>query len=136
MNKKKLLAKFIRLIKNEKELTNFIAFIFNYKDFNDYNYIFRLLEKEDRVVIDIYDNISNNRFNRYIFSFSNNNLKTKVIKENNVFITYINVNALKEGNNNLYKLAYMFKLNKKEMIIYASTFLESKYIEILKRIIK
>lgn len=136
MNKKKLLAKFIRLIKKEKELTNFIAFIYNYKDFNDYNYIFRLLEKEDRVVIDIYDNISNNRFNRYIFSFSNNNLKTKVIKENNVFITYINVNTLKEGNNNLYKLAYMFKLNKKEMIIYASTFLESKYIEILKRIIK
>ena len=127
---------FIRLIKKEKELTNFIAFICNYKDFNDYNYIFRLLEKEDRVVIDIYDNISNNRFNRYIFSFSNNNLKTKVIKENNVFITYINVNTLKEGNNNLYKLAYMFKLNKKEMIIYASTFLESKYIEILKRIIK
>lgn len=136
MNKKKLLAKFIRLIKKEKELTNFIAFIYNYKDFNDYNYIFRLLEKEDRVVIDIYDNISNNRFNRYIFSFSNNNLKTKVIKENNVFITYINVNTIKERNNNLYKLAYMFKLNKKEMIIYASTFLESKYIEILKRIIK
>lgn len=136
MNKKVLFARYIRLIKRERELTNFIAYIFCYNDFYDYNYIFRLSEKKDRVVIDIYDNISDNRFNRYVFIFNNCSLNNKVIEENNVFITYININNLKDGDNKLYKLAYLFKLDKIEMIKYANTFLEYKYIELLKRIIK
>lgn len=137
MNKKELMAKYIRKIKRKKELTSFIAYMFDYNDFHDYNYIFRMVEEKNRVIIDIYDNISSNRFNRYIFNFNRSNLNTKVIKEKNIFVTYINIPNLKDNiNNKLYKLAYLFKLNKKEMIEYADTFLDKKYIDILIDIIK
>lgn len=136
MNKKVLLAKYIRSLKRRKLLTQFIAFIFDYEDFHDYNYIFRISEEKSRVIIDIYDNISNNRFNRYIFNYQKNYIKTNIIKVNNIYVTYINVNSIKNTDKKLYKLAYLFKLDKKEMLKYANTFLKKEYVEVLKDIIK
>ena len=136
MNKKVLLAKYIRSLKRRKLLTQFIAFIFDYEDFHDYNYIFRISEEKSRVIIDIYDNISNNRFNRYIFNYQKNYIKTNIIKVNNIYVTYINVNSIKKTDKKLYKLAYLFKLDKKEMLKYANTFLKKEYVEVLKDIIK
>ena len=137
MNNKKIFAKYIRIIKRRKELTNFISNIFDYKNINEYNYIFRLIEEDNRVIIDIYDNISKNRFNRYIFNFNKSNLKSKIIKENNIYITYINIYNLSINNKNkIYMLGYLFKLDKDKMIDYATKFLDKKYIEILINIIK
>ena len=136
MNKKELLEIFIKTIQKNKLLTEFIQNIFDYKNLHDYNYIFRISTNREEVIIDIYDNISNHRFNRYVFSYNRGKYKTNVIEENNVFVTYIDVLNLTGSNNKLYKLAYMTILKKEKIIDYAKTFLDNKFINILKEIIK
>lgn len=136
MNKKDILYTFIKTIEKKQLLTKFIKNIFDYENFNDYNYLFRITGNSNQAIIDIYDNISDNRFNRYIFNFSRSNYNTRVIKEGNVFVTYIDVLRIGDSNNKLYKLAYMLKLNKTDMIKYANTFLDQIFVDILKEIIK
>ena len=69
MNKKNMMREFINIINNRKLMTDFIKNIFDYDNFNDYNYLFRMIEEDNGIIIDIYDNVSDNRFNRYIFLF-------------------------------------------------------------------
>ena len=135
MNKRDMLYRFIKRIERSKLLTLFIQNIFDYDNLYDYNYIFRINKEGDNLVIDIYDNVSVNRFNRYIFNYGNNVINDNSC-DNNVFITYINVNNIKDSNNKLYKLAYLFKLEDDNMIAYANTFLDQKIVTILKTIIK
>ena len=136
MNKKDILYTFIKTIEKKQLLTKFIKNIFDYENFNDYNYLFIITENINQVIIDIYDNISDNRFNRYIFNFSRSNYDTRVIKEGNVFVTYINVLRIGDSNNKLYKLAYLTKLDRNKMSAYASTFLDKEFVAILISIIK
>lgn len=132
MTEKKLLKEFMETIEKDKTLTQFIINIFDYEDFHDYNYIFRLIENEDNVIIDIYDNISENRFNRYIFSFVNGNYDYKVTEEKNVFVNYINVLNLNNCDNKLLKFAYLFKLNDNNLRIeYAKEFLDDVFVNLL-----
>lgn len=131
-----MLYRFIKRIERSKLLTLFIQNIFDYDNLYDYNYIFRINKEGDNLVIDIYDNVSVNRFNRYIFNYGNNVINNDNSCDNNVFITYINVNNMKDSNNKLYKLAYLFKLEDDNMIAYANTFLDQKIVTILKTIIK
>ena len=102
----------------------------------NYNYIFRLSITNDEVIIDIYDNISDNRFNRYIFNYSKGKNHTTIIKEGNVFKTYIDVLNLSDSDNKLYKLGYMSLLDDNEILDYAKSFLTDEFIDILKNIIK
>ena len=136
MNKRDMLYRFIKRIERSKLLTLFIQNIFDYDNLYDYNYIFRINKEGDNLVIDIYDNVSVNRFNRYIFNYGNKVINNDNSCDNNVFITYINVNNIKDSNNKLYKLAYLFKLEDDNMIAYANTFLDQKIVTILKTIIK
>lgn len=136
MNKRDMLYRFIKRIERSKLLTLFIQNIFDYDNLYDYNYIFRINKEGDNLVIDIYDNVSVNRFNRYIFNYGNNVINNDNSCDNNVFITYINVNNMKDSNNKLYKLAYLFKLEDDNIITYANTFLDQKIVTILKTIIK
>lgn len=136
MNKKVILVKLMNTIKNNGLLTKFLNTVFEYNNLSDFSYIYRLTNKADRVVIDIYDNISNNRFNRYIFLFNDLKYDKRVVEENNVFVTYINVLKYKDNNNNFDKLIYLINLDKQEMIMYANTFLDKEFIEILNDIIK
>lgn len=131
-----MLYRFIKRIERRKLLTLFIQNIFDYDNLYDYNYIFRINKEGDNLVIDIYDNVSVNRFNRYIFNYGNNVINNDNSCDNNVFITYINVNNIKDSNNKLYKLAYLFKLEDDNIITYANTFLDQKIVTILKTIIK
>ena len=131
-----MLYRFIKRIERSKLLTLFIQNIFDYDNLYDYNYIFRINKEGDNLVIDIYDNVSVNRFNRYIFNYGNNVINNDNSCDNNVFITYINVNNMKDSNNKLYKLAYLFKLEDDNIITYANTFLDQKIVTILKTIIK
>ena len=136
MNKKNIMYKFINTIENNNLMTEFIINIFDYQNFNKYNYIFRMIKEKDNIIIDIYDNISDNRFNRYIFCFTNCNYDIKRVEESNVYVTYISINNIKNNENKLYKLAYLFSLDKNTMINYAKTFLNHKFITILESIIK
>ncbi len=136
MNKKNIMYKFINTIENNNLMTEFIINIFDYQNFNKYNYIFRMIKEKDNIIIDIYDNISDNRFNRYIFCFTNCNYDIKRVEESNVYVTYISINNIKTNENKLYKLAYLFSLDKNTMINYAKTFLNHKFITILESIIK
>lgn len=136
MNKRDMLYRFIKRIERSKLLTLFIQNIFDYDNLYDYNYIFRINKEGDNLVIDIYDNVSVNRFNRYIFNYDNKVINNDNSCDNNVFITYINVNNMKDSNNKLYKLAYLFKLEDDKIITYANTFLDQKIVAILKTIIK
>ena len=136
MNKRDMLYRFIKRIERRKLLTLFIQNIFDYDNLYDYNYIFRINKEGDNLVIDIYDNVSVNRFNRYIFNYDNKVINNDNSCDNNVFITYINVNNMKDSNNKLYKLAYLFKLEDDKIITYANTFLDQKIVTILKTIIK
>ena len=117
-------------------MTKFIINIFDYERLQDYNYIFRMIDGNNEVIIDIYDNVSDNRFNRYIFSFIDNVYVFKVLEEGNVFVNYISVLNMVDGNNKLEKLAYLFKLDEDEMLDYANTFLNKIFVDILEEIIK
>ncbi len=136
MSKKEILELFIKTIEERKLLTEFIKYLFDYEKLYDYNYIFRIASDNQEVVIDIYDNVSDHRFNRYIFSYQKGKYQTRVIDENNVFATYIDVLNISKPNNKLYKLAYMTTMDKNRIIEYAQTFLTSEFIDILKEIIK
>lgn len=136
MNKKNFMGMFINEINDKKLMTNFIRNIFRYKNFYDYNYLFRMIENDDEIIIDIYDNVTDNRFNRYIFSFSDINYSYKVIEEKNVFVNYLSILKSFDGDNNLIKLAYLFKIEDEIMIEYASTFLDKEFVDILKNILK
>lgn len=130
----KKMIKFIEMIKESNLLTNFIKVIYGYDNLSDYNYIFRMFSSDNEIVIDIYDNISINKFNRYIFKFDMCNYTVKDIMEDFLFVKYISVLNIKNSNNNLYKLAYLFSLDDNKMLEYASSFLDNKFVDILKRI--
>lgn len=137
MNRACLLYQFINTIRDKNLLTEFIKYIFEYQELHDYNYIFRIVKEHSEVIIDIYDNVSENRFNRYIFSYKKGEYSNGIIaNNNNVFVTYIDVLGLKNSEVLMYKLGYMTTLGKRKIVEYAHTFLDDKYIEILKEIIK
>lgn len=138
MNNKSLMYNFIKELEKENLITIFICNILKYQELNDYNYMFRVKEETTNIIIDIYDNISINRFNRYIFHFSNSKNKSviSINEENNVFVTDIFVfNSSPDSNNNLIKLAYLFNINKKEMSKYSQTFLSKNITEVLNKLI-
>ena len=136
MNKKEMMLRFLRKIKYRKLMTSFLINIFDYNGLHDYNYIYRIEDNNDDIIIDIYDNISANRFNRYIFSFSNLEKDYQVYEKDSVFVTIINVINSKDNQNKLLKLAYLFNIDKEKMLDYANTFLDMEFIKIIKEIIK
>lgn len=136
MNKKNIMRDFLNEINDSKLMTKFIKNIFGYENLHDYNYLFRMIDSNDEIIVDIYDNVSDNRFNRYIFSFINKDYKMKVIEEGNVFVNYICVLNMEDSDNNLLKLAYLFKIDNNMMVNYACSFLDDIFVEILKNIIK
>ncbi len=133
MTKKNDMYIFLKKIEAKKLMTFFLIDIFNYIDFNDYNYISRICKKRAAVILDVYDNVTDNRFNRYWFDFSKNNQKYFVKETNNVFVTHINILSNNETSNNLFKLAYLFKISYKERVEYAKSFLRKEIVNILKK---
>lgn len=136
MNKKSIMWEFINVINNRNLMTKFIKNIFGYKNFYDYNYLFRMIDNNDEIIIDIYDNVSDNRFNRYIFSFNDKEYEFRMIEEGNVFVSYISVLNIVCCDNNLLKLAYLFKIDEILMVDYAKNFLDNVFVEILECILK
>lgn len=138
MNKKVLMKEFIETIDRRKLMTQFIKNMFNYQELYDYNYLFRIKEEGNMIVIDIYDNVSNNRFNRYIYRFSPGKYMIKIEEKDNVFVNYINIMNIDKDNyeNNIIKLGYLFKLKKNKMIEYAHKFLSDEVVDILSEILK
>ena len=135
MSKKDMMVDFIEEIERKKLLTLFIGNLFDYDNFFDYNYLFRMTNEKNRIIIDIYDNVSDNRFNRYIFSFVKGKCDYKVIEDKNVFVNYINILNLSDSNNKLLKLGYLFKIEKTKMIEYANNFLDKEIVDCLINII-
>ncbi len=128
---------FINTIQNNKLLTKFLVNIFDYEDFYDFNYFFRVINNDFEIIIDLYDNVSENRFNRYVFNFSNdNNYLILENMEDGIFVKYINVLNLADNNDKLLKFGYLFKMDVSKMIMYASSFLDKEFVLILKEIIK
>ena len=138
MNKRVLMKEFIETIDRRKLMTQFIKNMFNYQELYDYNYLFRIKEEGNMIVIDIYDNVSNNRFNRYIYFFSPGKYMIKIEERDNVFVNYINIMNIDKDNyeNNIIKLGYLFKLKKNKMIEYAHKFLSDEVVDILSEILK
>ena len=62
---REVLSEFLYSLEEEKKLTKFLKIIFKYKVLHDYNYISRIVVSKESVILDIYDNILENRFNRY-----------------------------------------------------------------------
>ena len=131
MNKKVIMGRFIEKIEDRKLTTLFIKELFDYDNFNDYNYLFRMKDDNKRVIIDIYDNVSSNRFNRYIFSFTKGDYDFKLVEDKNVFVSYINILNLYDSDNKLLKLGYLFRIRKNKMIDYAKTFLTDEIVKCL-----
>lgn len=134
MNKKEMMHFFIDRLNSDNLITLFIKNIFDYQNIYDYNYLFRLVSCDDSVIIDIYDNVSENRFNRYIYSFGEGDYDINVIEECNVFVSSICVNNVVDSDNKLLKLAYLFKLDNDKMIEYAKTFLDRKIVSVLEEV--
>ena len=138
MNKRVLMKEFIETIDRRKLMTQFIKDMFNYQELYDYNYLFRIKEEGNMIIIDIYDNVSNNRFNRYVYRFSPGKYMIKIEERDNVFVNYINIMNIDKDNyeNNIIKLGYLFKLRKNKMIDYAHKFLSDEVVDILNEILK
>lgn len=136
MNKIDVMIRFIKMIEESNMITDFIKNIFGYDDINDYNYIYRMLYDNEKIIIDIYDNITDNRFNRYVFNFldCDNTIEDRV--EEYVYVKYISVLNIGDSNNNLYKLAYLFNLDNSKILEYANSFLDIKFVKLLDEIIK
>lgn len=135
MNKKVIMSRFIEKIEDRKLMTLFIKELFDYDNFNDYNYLFRMKDDNKRVIIDIYDNVSSNRFNRYIFSFTKGDYDFKLVEDKNVFVSYINILNLYDSDNKLLKLGYLFRIRKNKMIDYAKTFLTDEIVKCLEEVL-
>ena len=135
MNKKAIMSRFIKKIEDRKLMTLFIKELFDYDNFNDYNYLFRMKDDNKRVIIDIYDNVSSNRFNRYIFSFTKGDYDFKLVEDKNVFVSYINILNLYDSDNKLLKLGYLFRIRKNKMIGYAKTFLTDEIVKCLEEVL-
>ena len=135
MNNKDIMREFIKVINDGGLMTKFIMNIFDYNEINDYNYIFRLIDKNDEIIIDIYDNISDTRFNRYIFNFvDNDNIKEYI--DDDVFVMRICILDIDDSYDKILKFAYLFKLDYHKMIDYANSFLNVEFVNILRDIIK
>ena len=123
-------------INDNRLMTLFIKTIFGYENFFDYNYLFRMIDGDNELIIDIYDNVSDNRFNRYIFSFNDVDYDYKVIEDCNVFVNYIGVLNISDCDNKLLKLGYLFKIDFDKMIEYARLFIPLEIVEILEYVLK
>ena len=132
-NKMRMIA-FINYIEEHNIMTLFIKNLFDYQELYDYNYLFRLKVIGSNVIIDIYDNVSNNRFNRYIFNFNDEKDNYHSVNSDNVYVTYLNVLRTCDSENKLDKLAHLFSLKKREMYDYAKTFIDDIFINILRKI--
>lgn len=136
-NKKKIMKEFLELILKKNLLTKFLNDIFEYNSFKDYNYIYRLCSDEKSIVIDIYDNISVNRFNRYIYSFMcNNDYDYMVEVHNNVYVHYYNVFRLGGKLDKRMMFGYLFTLSYDKMVEYAREFMDTEYLECLEMVLK
>lgn len=136
MNRRRMMGLYLKKLERSKLLTRFIALLFDYKDFHDYNYIYRMVEENNRIIIDIYDNISSNRFNRYIISFKENDKGYSIQEMDNVFVTYINVFKIENADNMLLKFCYLFTLEVDEMVEYAKEFLDLDMVLCLEEMLK
>lgn len=136
MNKRRMMGLYLKKLERNKILTRFIALLFDYRDFRDYNYIYRMVEDKKKIIIDIYDNVSDNRFNRYIISFIENDIDSYTSEIDNVFITYINVLGIENPGNKLDKFCYIFKLDIDKMVEYARTFLDDDMVVCLDEMLR
>ena len=135
MNNNDVMYKFIRCIIDNNIVTKFIINVFDYVDLCDYNYIFRVLSTDKEIILDIYDNVSIIRFNRYIFNFSDS-FDVKEYVKDDVHVTEISVLSVSNINNKLFKLAYLFRLKYDDMLVYADSFLDEEFVSMLMNIIK
>lgn len=131
-----MMGLYLKKLERSKLLTRFIALLFDYKDFHDYNYLYRMVEENKRIIIDIYDNISSNRFNRYIISFKENDKGYNIQEMDNVFVTYINVFKIENADSMLLKFCYLFTLELDKMVEYAKGFLDLDMVICLKEMLK
>ena len=136
MNNKDTMIKFINVVNNNGMLTELIKYIFDYDYLFDNNYIFRLIDDNNYVILDIYDNISANKFNRYIYDFMDDNYNVLKYYENDIYIRKISVKNINNNDNNIIKFGYLFNLDIKMMIDYADKFLDDKFVKILDDILK
>ncbi len=128
MTKKEKLFKFLKRVSNRKLMTKFLINIFDYDGLEDYNYISRISMKDDSVILDVYDNVTENRFNRYCFNFIKSDKAFDTRERDNVFVTEINILSLTDTDNKLLKFAYLFKMLDIE---YAKAFLDKEIVGIL-----
>jgi hypothetical protein len=133
---KEIMAAYLRSLNNKNKLIKLLKIFFGYKDIKKDNYLVRLYEDDDRVVMDIYDNINDNRFNRYIFDFKNT--LGIIVREyrTNVYITEIYIRTINKTNKLILKFAYIFKLKDEEMNGYAKNILPKELLTPLLDIIK
>lgn len=133
---KQIMFNFINNVVNNNLTTKMLVEIFDYSNLEDYNYIFRVSFDDENVIVDIYDNVSINRFNRFYFSFNNLFDNYNRVENANVFVTYISVYGINDLNNNIFKFAHLFSLDVNNMLEYAKTFLDESFVNLLQNIIK
>lgn len=133
---KQIMYDFINEVVNNNLTTKMLLEIFGYSDLKDYNYIFRVSCDDNSVIVDIYDNVSINRFNRFCFSFNILFDNFNRVENENVFVTYISVYNINNLSNNIFRFAYLFSLDVGNMLEYANTFLDKSFISLLENIIK
>lgn len=120
MDRNDILKKILLELIDNNLLNEFINIIFNYKLKNDdIVYIQYKIVKEE-LILDIFDNSENRKFNVYVFKKGNRKNPIEIIKEQSTSINYINMNACykeyKKNNKttNIIKLGALFKVKNKE----------------------
>lgn len=136
MSREDFLYLFLKEIEKRGLLTKFIINIFGYKDFHDYNYICRIKKIDKQINLEIFDNVSEKKFNRYEFDFGNSDIGIQEGMIDNVWVMHINVRRMFNCDQNIFKLAHLCKLDRKKMVWYAFGFLDWEFVRIIISILK
>lgn len=131
---KQVMFNYINEIDKKNLVTKMLVETFDYVELEDHNYIFRVSSDETSVIMDVYDNVTVNRFNRFYFSFNVNSIDHYQKEANNVFETWINVFKCNESKN-IFKFAHLFTLDTNDMIKYAESFLSNEFISLLEEVL-
>ena len=132
-----IMKEFLKVIYKKNLLTDFLNDVFEYKDFGDYNYIYRLGNDDTSVIIDVYDNVSINRFNIYIYCFFNNSKDKYIVREiDNVYVHYYDVFKIGKIGDKKKMFGHLFTISYNDMLEYARRFMDNKYVECLNIVLK
>lgn len=129
MSLDKMMELFVLNVKRRKLLSKLVCLLCGNANFRDYNYIFRMKRENNKIIIDICENVTDVRFHRFIYCFSYGIHKDEFIDSVNVKTIYVLNNSVILDNSVMFGV--LFSYDKEHMLLYGKKILRSELYDIL-----